>query len=396
MIHYRLNGDNSQWRAIFINKVNTNTVRWDKREVNGSMFGFLGEINKVMRAANGNGRRQLKLCHQNLRGGNLTDNDDKKTSLDTAMKVIRPDILGISETTLGENRNGVCDYSGYRWETKCDSSRISALVNDSLDWRRRRDLEIKGVAAIWIEVGGQTKNPLLVCNLYREWRRKQGEDPCPGEDGSDSGPAQMTRWTLFMDVWKKVAESGQEHIVMGDVNLDTFKWRQLLEDKDNDEGYESETGRKEKEKVKRLPAKLQNLVDLIYEDILNVSEVTQLQKKVTFRRQSKKGNLKEACLDLFFTNKPGKITEVSLSNVMDSDHLMIIGHRRTQDKVPIPSVFRNRKWSKIKWDEFNSMMRQSGTEEWILNCEDIDICSTLLDASVRVHLDMQQKVKIFH
>ena len=168
MIHYRLKGDNSQWQANF---TNPKTVMRDMREVNGSMFGYLGEINKEMRAANGNGRRKLKLCHQNLRGGNLTENDDKKTSLDTAMRVIRPDILGISETVLGENKNGVCDYPGYKWETKSDSSRISVLINDSLDWRRRRDLEVRGVAAIWIEVGGQTKNPLLICNLYREWWR---------------------------------------------------------------------------------------------------------------------------------------------------------------------------------------------------------------------------------
>ena len=364
-------------------------------EVNRSMFGYLGETNLIMRSMNGNGRRKLKLCHQNLRGGNLTKNDDKKISLDTAIKVIRPDILGISETVLGENTNGACDYEGYKWTTKSDSSRIGVLINDSLDWRRRRDLEVKGVAAIWVEIGSQTKHPVLVCNIYREWQRLQGEPPAAGEDGSDSEAAQLTRWTLFIEVWKKVAESGQEHHILGDVNLDVRKWRQLLEDKEDDEEEHESDGRKEKEKIRRLPSKLQKQVDLLYEEILNVSEVVQLQKKISFRRQSKKGNLKVACLDLYFTNRPGKITEVSLSNVMDSDHLMVMGHRRTQDKVPTPSVFRNRKWSKIDWDKFNDIVRQSGTEEWILNCEDIDICSTLLDASVRVHLDMQQKVKIF-
>ena len=104
----------------------------------------------------------------------MTENADKLSSLDTAMTMMRPDVLGISETILGENTNGVCNYEGYVWERKEDSSRISVLVNDSLDWRRRRDLEIDGIAAIWLEIGIKTKTPLLICQCYREWQRVYG------------------------------------------------------------------------------------------------------------------------------------------------------------------------------------------------------------------------------
>ena len=356
--------------------------------------GFTGDVNSLMRIINGNGRRKLTICHQNLRGGNLTENDDKKASMDTAMTMLRPDVLGLSETELGNNNNGVCNYEGYVWVTKDDSKRISVLVNDSLTWRRREDLEIRGIAAIWLEIGVKTKSPVLICQLYREWQRLQDECTADGEDGSDSEYAQLHRWSLFVEVWKKVADSNQEHYVVGDVNLDRAKWRQILEEEEEDEGYESDDPENPNQTRKRLPKKLQNLVDHTYEHILNVSNVVQLQKKVSFMKQ-KGGRTQKSVLDLFFTNRPGKVANLELSSVMDSDHLMVIGHRRTADKLPLPAVIRKRKWSKIDWAKFNGAVQASKTEEWVLNCEDINVCSTLLDASIRVHLDMQQKVKIF-
>ena len=227
----------------------------NESEFNNVLSGFTGKVNHLMRALNGNGRRKLKLCHQNLRGGILTGNEDKLTSLDTAMKFEKPDVLGISETQLGDNTNGVCDYEGYVWVTKDDSSRISVLINDSLTWRRRRDLEIPGIAAIWVELGSQTKSPTLVCNYYREWQRLQHEQPAAGEDGSDSEHAQMTRWQLFVEVWKEVCDTGQEYHLLGDFNCDQSKWRQIVEERDDDEGYESESDSTNPDK-KRLPPKL--------------------------------------------------------------------------------------------------------------------------------------------
>ena len=385
-------GDKGSKPDSFTNNVNEQTIV-SQNVINKVLSGFTGEINALMRALNGNGRRKLKLCHQNLRGGVLTTNEDKLTSLDTAMKFEQPDVLGISETQLGENTHGICDYEGYVWQTKDDSSRISVLVNDSLTWRRRWDLEIPGISAIWIELGSQTKSPTLVCNCYREWQRLQNEAPAAGEDGSDSEHAQMRRWQLFVEVWKEVVESGQEFHVMGDFNCDRAKWRQLIEEQEEDEGYESETEMSGKKK-KRLPPKLQSLIDHLYEEIFNVSETVQLQTKMSFFRQ-KGGQLKSSVLDLFFTNRPGKISDIHLSGIMDSDHKMIVASRRTADKIPQPSVVKKRSWSKLDWDKFNKAYSESGAEQWILDIEDTDKAATLLDAAVRVHLDMQQQVKIY-
>ena len=59
--------------------------------------------------------------------------------------------------------------------------------------------------------------------------------------------------------------------------------------------------------------------------------------------------------------------------------------------MPIPSIVRKRKWSKINWTDFDKDMKDS--KEWILKCKEMNVCSTLLTAAIQVHLDIQQQVK---
>ena len=103
--------------------------------------------------------------------------------------------------------------------------------------------------------------------------------------------------------------------------------------------------------------------------------------------------MKSSVLDLYFTNKPGKISDIHLSGIMDSDHKMIVASRRTADKIPLPSVVRKRKWSKMDWSKFNKAYTESGAAQWILDIEDTHKAARLCGAAVRVHLDMQQQVK---
>ena len=115
------------------------------------LLGFVLSVNKTMRMVNGNGRRRLLFSHQNFRGGAFTTNQDKRNFLGLTIKNTRPDVLGISETKLGTNENNICDIDGYKWETKSDCPRINVLVNTSLQYRRRKDLEEDGIACIFIE-----------------------------------------------------------------------------------------------------------------------------------------------------------------------------------------------------------------------------------------------------
>ena len=353
------------------------------------MLGHTVNVNKIMRATNGNGRkRRLMLGHQNFRGGDMTVNVEKRTQWQAHISQHSPDIMGLSETELGSNENGVCDVRGYTWEIKEDSKRIAVMVNNGLDYKRRRDLETKEMAAIWIEVNPRGKQPILVANVYREWKIK-------GVEGSGNESKQQERWSTFIEKFKSVTAVNTECHVLGDFNLDRQKWRQNQEDnEDEDEGYDSDE--EINPRHKRLQPGLQKMVDLLFEEILNVHTVTQLQKKISFVKTDRQGNVTaKSCLDLYFTNRPLRVTELRLSPFLDSDHMMIIAYRRMSDKMPQPSVIRKRKWSKIDWKRFNKEVQESGAEKWILNCEECENAAKLLTATVRVHLDVQEKVKTY-
>ena len=154
------------------------------------LLGFICSLNRMMRMINGNGRRRLLFSHQNFRGGALTTNQDKRNQLGLTIKNTRPDVLGISDTKLGTNENGICNIEGYNWESKLDCPRINVLVNNSLQYRRRKDLEADGIACIFIELSPANKNPILVANVYREWQRE-------GEPGSENEGPQFERWKKF-------------------------------------------------------------------------------------------------------------------------------------------------------------------------------------------------------
>ena len=120
--------------------------------------------------------------------------------------------------------------------------------------------------------------------------------------------------------------------------------------------------------------------------------MAQLVKKKTWHKQ-KDDKLLSSTLDLYFTNAQLKVSQMQISNVAKSDHMLIAGHRRTRTKIPQPQILRKRKWSKVNWQWCNQGIVASGVEGHILNCEDVDECADRLHACVGVHLDVQQKVK---
>lgn len=190
----------------------------NKRKINCVTLGFEMKNNNLqMRMQNGNGKQKR-----------LVDIESIVTS-------VQPDILGISETEMTEDMMTGCHVEGYVWELKRSSSRISVLMNNSLDYKRRADLELDNFAAIWIEVSPKNKNSILVCNVYREWRLLDTPN-------SESQAENEKRWKAFVAILKAVAESGKELHVYGDINLNRERWLQvelLRRDEEDDEGYSS-------------------------------------------------------------------------------------------------------------------------------------------------------------
>ena len=397
VIHYRQCTDNELSSAPPV----ISRMASVESEISSSemMLGFKMKVNTAMKMVNGNKRKKLIFAHQNLRGGDVSTNDDdnqKSVGVDQVLSNILPDVLGISETQVSDTLRSL--KQGYTWEVKKDSPRISVLVNSALNYRRRKDLELDNIAAIWVELSPQASNPILVCNLYREWAILQ-----PGSrrkvPGSKEAAEQMKRWKSFVEIWKRVVQSGQEFHVMGDFNMDRNQWRQIIvengnqTDGDSDSGYDSEDDDEAQQQTRRRFEE-QPLVDVLYSEILSDGNVVQLVKKKTWFRQ-KEDKLFSSTLDLYFTNAQLKISQLQTSDVAKSDHLMIAGHRRTKSKIPQPSIVRKRKWSKINWEVANCGIVASGVEGHILACEDPDECAERLHACVRVHLDIQEQVKQF-
>ena len=358
--------------------------------------------NSVVRSINGNTKKKrLVICHQNLMNGYM-DRDKKMVEVNSIITAAEPDILGISEPELTDDMMLSCHVPGYKWEGKRDSVRINVLVNDSLDYKRRHDLEKPGLAAVWIEVSPRQKKSVLVCNLYREWK-------IPGVEGSGSHAAQQQRWEEFVAVLKAVADSGQEFHLLGDCNLNRERWRQVAlnkldEDDEEDDGYGSDDQQQQPQQPQQQPQRrrafkeewYQPLVDHLYAEVLSSHpEVVQLIKKPTWFRQSEDRGLLQSCLDLYFTNQPNKLSNLNLIQVAKSDHMMIVSHRISKTKIPKPSVIRKRPWSKINWGLLCTQMRFSSFEEDILSCEDPEECTFRLTAAIRVHLDAQAPVKSF-
>ena len=242
-------GIKSPTSARFRNKVNRNLKKPKETlkttENCDKLDSMLQKLEAKRKMVNGNKKKKLIFAHQNLRGGDVSTNDDdnqKSVGVDQILSNVMPDVLGISETQVSDTQRSL--KQGYNWEIKEDSPPISVLVNSSLNYRRRKDLEFNNFATIWVELSPQASNPILVCNLYREWGILQ-----PGSrriiQGSRDKSEQKERWQKFIAIWKRIVQSGQEFHVLGDCNMDRNKWRQIIVEDgnqadDSDSGYDSE------------------------------------------------------------------------------------------------------------------------------------------------------------
>jgi hypothetical protein len=151
----------------------------------------------------------------------------------------------------------------------------------------RDDLMDDRFSSIWLELGLPRKKKFLICQLYREWQYLGQLD-----SSSRSIPEQLARWTIFLDQWQRALASGKEVIVMGDFNLNHFKF--------TDSGQ------------------LQPLVDLLIEDIYPHG----VQQCVQGATHSWPGQA-DSCIDLIYTNSPDKIGQAQVQFRGSSDHKLI-------------------------------------------------------------------------
>ena len=181
--------------------------------------------NQLARAITGNrSNRGIKLAHWNAGSAHL---HNKMDDLEQVVADHHPHVLGISEANFKQGHSlddvQIQEYDLVLSKTigndRLGVSRVVCYKHQSMVGKVREDLMSDQFSSIWLELGLPGKKKFLVCQLYREWQYLGQPD-----NSSKSIPAQLARWAIFLDQWQTALSCGKEVIVMGDFNLNHFKF----------------------------------------------------------------------------------------------------------------------------------------------------------------------------
>ena len=158
------------------------------------------------------------------------NNADLKNRIDQINHVLetkKPDFFVLNEAQLHKHDTTTrYQFPGYCMENDnlniTDGwSRTAILVKNSIKYKRQKDLEIKGIATVWLQVGIPGTKHFLLQALYRQFRRQ-------GKAGTNSISSQEERWTSIITKWQEAMKEGREVITLGDTNIDSLVWEKHL------------------------------------------------------------------------------------------------------------------------------------------------------------------------
>ena len=141
---------------------------------------------------------------------------------------LRPHILGISEANLHQSHDQnlvqLDDYILHTCPTISNNllnntSRVVVYTHRTLVVKLRPDLMCNSSSSIWMEVGLTHHKKFLVCQAYREWQLLGQADR-----SSLSVPENLNRWTVLLDQWERVLDTGLEVHLLGVLNINHCNW----------------------------------------------------------------------------------------------------------------------------------------------------------------------------
>ena len=135
----------------------------------------------------------------------------------------KPTILSINELnydlkdTITPNM-----FNGYSFEydnlAKTDQrARTGLLIHQGFQYKRRRDLEEKGISTLWVQISQPGKKSFLVQSVYRQLQRLR-------RPGSHTPTKQYQRWEKIIAKWQIAIKENRELITVGDLNLNQLAW----------------------------------------------------------------------------------------------------------------------------------------------------------------------------
>ena len=150
-------------------------------------------------------KKGLNIGHQNIQGLNNSEKLSEISLMLSSRSNI--DVFGISETKFSEKvLNNSLKMGGYKFFRKDNMLRngggLLIYVKDSVNVKRRIDLERNDVECIVLEIIFKCSKPILTCHIYRH-------------------PSCRVEWKdNFEELVDKMYSEDKEIIIMGDINRD--------------------------------------------------------------------------------------------------------------------------------------------------------------------------------
>ena len=171
--------------------------------------------NKTNHSKNGNkgNNNGLKLLHFNKGNSNF---DTKIDKIKNIINDHKPHIMNLAEANfkiLNSNINGI--FTGYNIETNkmanlTGISRNILIINNTIAYKRRFDLESTNTCTIWIQIKIKGNKPLLLMGGYRQWRLPQFFNM----KDSNSPKNQLLRWNSILEKWSEACNENKTLLVI--------------------------------------------------------------------------------------------------------------------------------------------------------------------------------------
>ena len=220
----------------------------------------------------------------------------------------KPQFLVLNELQKHKNdKYSQHQFPGYKLEhdglDKVDGfSRTGILIQNGINYKRRKDLEDHELATVWIQYGEHNKKHALLHALYRQFQRQ-------GRKDSISHPNQRARWDKILTNWEKAMTEDREITTMGDTNIDALLWDTPPQ---NWSPYDR----------RKYP-----LYQMLKERILTMGNIKINQEYTRYEIQPLG---RYSCLDQIFTTHPEKVNNHTTIHTTFSDHSMVILNKKTK------------------------------------------------------------------
>ena len=175
---------------------------------------------------------------------------------------------------------------------------------------------------------GQGKNEHFIDMYYREWKS------CVS--GQNSQRFHIDYFQRLTNIWRQCTSKQKDFLSIGDTNIDMFK-------------------------ANKPHYKHQSVADVL-NDFLYEENSYQLVEEAT-RIRKVNDSIQKSCLDHVSTNCVSKVSQCSVQNVGDSDHLGLVVSKRAKEIVEQKRSTKRRVYKNFDADSFLQQLRLSKEKE---------------------------------